>query len=193
LIGGNDDYIQKLLDDPNVPDRTKVKLQMRQQQMNESERRTDLMESGQEWNRYLGAQNLGIARQNQEDNLAGNTQERALKGLTLEQAMEVRDLQRQIGAETDPVKQRALMDRYDALTGDTGKYTVTSYEVPVDPANPLAGTIKKAVRINTKTGVPEDLADLMNGGQPKPTGKRDAQGRMIYQDANGNLLVDDGQ
>lgn len=188
LIGGGD-----LADDLASTDtatRLKAKARLRVMKEDEQRRSNDLQESGQEWTRYLGMQNLGIARQNQESNLAGNAQEMALKGLTLEQAQEVRGLQKQIGSETDPAKRRVLMDQYIALTGKSEKYQVSM--VDTGDTDEYGAPIKKAIRMNTNTGEIEDLAGVMKS-QPTKLGVDPKTGRMVYQGADGKPTYDDGK
>jgi hypothetical protein len=156
LIGGDDDYIQKLMDDPNRSDAFKAKLQMRKMAMDEAARRTDQDERE-------SLRRNGIAQRTLDSNLLSDKQERAIKGLTLEQAQEVRDLQIAMGQEADPERRRMMGDRYDTLTGNTGKYQVSVVDtgVPLDPSQPLLGNIKKTIRMNSKTGEIEDLATAL--------------------------------
>ena len=169
----NDPY-QKILNDPNVSDMVKAKLQLRMDVMDNQRAQSELASRRQDYEQQQGDAILGLRQQ--ESGL--DTQS---KRLSLDQALQVSDLRKQLAVETDPVRRQQLSDQYDVLMNNTGKYQVAQAETgEIDP-NTLT-PIKKSVIVNARTG---GIQEIKTGKQVDAGVQVDEAGQRWKQNGNG--------
>lgn len=144
LLGdsANDPY-KKILNDPNVPDMVKAKLKLRMDVIDQGNRRATVDEKQQQL-----AQTLGIGKFNMDTE--GNSLDNEGKQLALKNSQRIQSIRDQLDVETDPDARQRLMDQYDLLTGQSGKFQVAQADTGVPDG--YGGTVKQSVVVNNRTG-----------------------------------------
>ncbi len=180
LLGdsANDPY-KKILNDPNVPDMVKAKLKLRMDVLDQGNRRAAVDEKQQQL-----AQTLGIGKFNMD--AEGNALDNEGKQLALKNSRLIQDIRDQMAVETDPDARQRLMDQYDVLTGQSGKFQVAQADTGVPDGD--GGTIKQSVVVNNRTGAIQPV-QIPGIGAVQKANVDPKTGRRVERDPKTGQLV----
>lgn len=180
LLGdsANDPY-KKILNDPNVPDMVKAKLKLRMDVLDQGNRRAAVDEKQQQL-----AQTLGIGKFNMD--AEGNALDNEGKQLALKNSRLIQDIRDRMAVETDPDARQRLMDQYDVLTGQSGKFQVAQADTGVPDG--YGGTIKQSVVVNNRTGAIQPV-QIPGIGAVQKANVDPKTGRKVEKDPKTGQLV----
>lgn len=180
LLGdsANDPY-KKILNDPNVPDMVKAKLKLRMDVLDQGNRRAAVDEKQQQL-----AQTLGIGKFYMD--AEGNALDNEGKQLALKNSRLIQDIRDRMAVETDPDARQRLMDQYDVLTGQSGKFQVAQADTGVPDG--YGGTIKQSVVVNNRTGAIQPV-QIPGIGAVQKANVDPKTGRKVEKDPKTGQLV----